>query len=287
MSTTSQEHVATSHWESDPGTSGAASKCQGRLQYDPSAPALVCSECATRLPIENDILIAKEQTSDNNQVAQEFYDSPLWPKFRFWEKFTWFCNGGERRARNKVLRHLPDTPGPRPARRGRSATASISTGCRPTGESSASTSRAPSSRPAAAARPADRSGWPRAKPRSCRSRASSSTPCSEHRCVQLLQRSRGRPARDDPRGSPGAPIVISDEVPNLTDRMLGHKLGIPGASIAGSSRTDAPRRFVHRDGRTSSRSRRPGDRRPRVQGVSLRARLVGRRLCPGRHAPPD
>ena len=65
----------------------------------------------TRLPIENDILIAKDQTSDNNQVAQQFYDSPLWPKFRFWEHFTWFCNGGERRARNKVLRHLPNTPG--------------------------------------------------------------------------------------------------------------------------------------------------------------------------------
>ena len=27
---------------------------------------------------------------------------------------------------------------------------------------------------------------------------------------------------------PGAPIVISDEMPNLTERMLGHKLGIPG-----------------------------------------------------------
>jgi hypothetical protein len=26
---------------------------------------------------------------------------------------------------------------------------------------------------------------------------------------------------------PGAPIVVSDEMPNLTDRMLGHKLGIP------------------------------------------------------------
>ncbi len=27
---------------------------------------------------------------------------------------------------------------------------------------------------------------------------------------------------------PGATIVISDEMPNLTDRMLGHKLGLPG-----------------------------------------------------------
>jgi hypothetical protein len=26
---------------------------------------------------------------------------------------------------------------------------------------------------------------------------------------------------------PGAPIVVSDELPNLTDRMLGHKLGVP------------------------------------------------------------
>jgi hypothetical protein len=27
---------------------------------------------------------------------------------------------------------------------------------------------------------------------------------------------------------PGAPIVISDEMPDLTERMLGHKLGLPG-----------------------------------------------------------
>ena len=76
-----------------------------------SPPHSACTACATRLPIEDEILIVKEQTSDNNQVAQGFYDSPLWPKFRFWEKFTWFCNGGERRARNEVFRHLPTTPG--------------------------------------------------------------------------------------------------------------------------------------------------------------------------------
>ena len=35
---------------------------------------------------------------------------------------------------------------------------------------------------------------------------------------------------------PGAPIVISDELPNLTDRMLGHKTGPARRSIAGSSR---------------------------------------------------
>jgi hypothetical protein len=26
---------------------------------------------------------------------------------------------------------------------------------------------------------------------------------------------------------PGAPIVVSDEMPNLTDRMIGHMMGIP------------------------------------------------------------
>ena len=69
-------------------------------------------DCATDcgrtvLPIRDGILVVKEQADDNNRVAQDFYDSPLWPKFRFWEKFTWFCNGGERRARNQVLQHLP------------------------------------------------------------------------------------------------------------------------------------------------------------------------------------
>lgn len=43
----------------------------------------------------------------NNAIARSFYDGPLWPRFRFWERFTWLNLGGERRARNKVLRHLP------------------------------------------------------------------------------------------------------------------------------------------------------------------------------------
>ena len=81
------------------------------MHYDPATFALQCSQCAARLAIDDDILIVKDQTTANNQVAQQFYDSPLWPKFRFWERFTWVCNGGERRARNKVLRHLPTAAG--------------------------------------------------------------------------------------------------------------------------------------------------------------------------------
>ncbi len=59
---------------------------------------------------------------------------------------------------------------------------------------------------------------------------------------------------------PGAPIVISDEVPNLTDRMLGHKLGIPGLDRwivsrlmhLGDSFTDMVER--HRDSGRARRS---------------------------------
>ena len=77
----------------------------------PAQSGLACPAAARPIPIRDGILVVKEQTDDNNRVAQEFYDSPLWPKFRFWERFTWFCNGGERRARNQVLRHLPQQPG--------------------------------------------------------------------------------------------------------------------------------------------------------------------------------
>jgi ubiquinone/menaquinone biosynthesis C-methylase UbiE len=52
----------------------------------------------------------KENPDGNNEIVRDFYNGPLWPKFRFWEWFTFICNGGERRSRNKVLRHLPSTP---------------------------------------------------------------------------------------------------------------------------------------------------------------------------------
>ncbi len=109
MSTAAHESCSTSHWKAA-WDIWRCLNCRGCLQSDAAGAALVCSACAARYPIDDDILVVKDKTSDNNQVAQQFYDSPLWPKFRFWEKLTWVCNGGERRARNKVLRHLPTTP---------------------------------------------------------------------------------------------------------------------------------------------------------------------------------
>ena len=74
-------------------------------------PALVCDRCQRAYPIRDGVLVVNDDVSANNKVASDFYNSPLWPRFRFWEWFTFACNGGERRSRDKVLRHLPKTPG--------------------------------------------------------------------------------------------------------------------------------------------------------------------------------
>jgi ubiquinone/menaquinone biosynthesis C-methylase UbiE len=82
--------------------------CNGSLRTSSSEDAaLFCQACGHDYPIEDGVLVAKPHVSDNNKVAVDFYNSPLWPKFRFWEWFTFLCNGGEKRSRDKVLRYLP------------------------------------------------------------------------------------------------------------------------------------------------------------------------------------
>ena len=229
---------------------------------------LSCAGCGTPYPIRDGVLVVKEQSDDNNRVAQDFYDSPLWPKFRFWEKFTWFCNGGERRARNQVLRHLPAAAGPEPARRGDRRRRLPAAGCPPTGEvvgidvswSQLAACRRRVGGPVGPAGPGR--GRDAAVPRRpVRRRA-------QHRRLQLLQRPRGlRSARWSAWPGPAATIVISDELPNLTDRMLGHKLGVPALDRWIVSPADAPGRRVHRHGRaataTSTSARSPSACCPR------------------------
>jgi ubiquinone/menaquinone biosynthesis C-methylase UbiE len=226
MSTASQEHVATSHWETD-WSIWRCLKCQGALQYEPSSASMICSECAAHLPIENDILVAKPETSDNNQVAQQFYDSPLWPKFRFWEHVTWFCNGGERRARNKVLRHLPSTPGLD------LLDVAIGDGVYldwlPADWRIVGVDISRSQLETCRRRAAGRSVW-------LAQGEAEVLPLESHRFDAVLSIGAFN-YFNDPEGAlqemirvarPGAPIVVSDEMPNITDRMLGHKLGFPG-----------------------------------------------------------
>jgi ubiquinone/menaquinone biosynthesis C-methylase UbiE len=184
-------------------------------------------QCDAAFPIRNGILVVKDQTGANNRVAQEFYDSQLWPRFRFWEKVTWLCNGGERQARNQVLKHLPEQP------LLRLLDVAVGDGVY---------------------LPWMPAGWrivgidvSWSQLQACQARAGD-------RAVRLIQgEAETLPFRDqqfdavlsigafnyfnNPEGAvvemvrvarPGAPIVISDEMPNLTDRMLGHKIGRPG-----------------------------------------------------------
>jgi ubiquinone/menaquinone biosynthesis C-methylase UbiE len=93
-------------WTSDLGLWRCTS-CGGSMRAGPDSQSLACERCAHTYPLRDGVLVAKDDVSDNNKVAVDFYNSPLWPKFRFWEWFTFVCNGGEKRSRDKVLRHLP------------------------------------------------------------------------------------------------------------------------------------------------------------------------------------
>ncbi len=86
-------------------------RCGGQSRMSADGSALTCPDCGLAYPIRDGLVVAREQVSENNRIASDFYNSPLWPKFRFWEWATFVCNGGEKRSRDKVLRHLPKTPG--------------------------------------------------------------------------------------------------------------------------------------------------------------------------------
>jgi ubiquinone/menaquinone biosynthesis C-methylase UbiE len=180
-----------------------------------------------RLSIENEILIVKDRTSANNEVAQGFYDSPLWPKFRFWERLTWVMNGGERRARNRVLKYLPTGAG--------LDLLDVAIGDGVYLEWLPSDWRVVG---------VDIS---RSQLDACRRRAAGrEVALAQCEAEELPLESRRFDAVlsigafnyfNDPEGAlremvrvarPGAPVVVSDEMPNLTDRMVGHKLGLPG-----------------------------------------------------------
>src|SRR5687767_3978152 len=80
------------------------------LQFN-SHEYLSCVHCSLSFPVERDVLHLSTQYEGNNAIAAEYYNSSLWPKFRFWEWVAYLPRGGERRARNEVLRHLPNLSG--------------------------------------------------------------------------------------------------------------------------------------------------------------------------------
>ena len=102
----------TANWAAHPGLLRCVACGEGApLPGSADGPKLICDRCGRVYPIRDGVLVVNDAVAANNKVASDFYNSPLWPKFRFWEWFTFACNGGERRSRDKVLRHLPKTPG--------------------------------------------------------------------------------------------------------------------------------------------------------------------------------
>jgi ubiquinone/menaquinone biosynthesis C-methylase UbiE len=88
--------------------------CGGAIEPGSAeSDSLRCSGCGRVFPIRDDILDLLPRIAGNNRIAADYYDGPLWPKFRFWERFAYLMNGGERRARAQVMRHLPDLSGTR------------------------------------------------------------------------------------------------------------------------------------------------------------------------------
>ena len=221
------DRIAPAHWARDLEP-WRCPRCRSSLRVAEAADALRCNGCELDYPIRDGILVFQGEATENNRVAQDFYDSPLWPKFRFWEWFTFACNGGERRSRNRVLRHLPEGSGLR------MLDVAIGDGVYldwlPSDWSVAGVDVS----------------W--SQLRGCLD-----TPRKVARDLRLAQ----CPAEDlpfedaqfdvilsigafnyfnDPEhalremarvAKPGATVVVSDELPNLTERMIGHKLGWP------------------------------------------------------------
>jgi SAM-dependent methyltransferase len=68
-----------------------------------------CLTCGRDYPIRDGILEAIGPLSGRNQIVANFYDGPGWVKFRPWEQAFLMFQGGKRRARMEILRHVVGT----------------------------------------------------------------------------------------------------------------------------------------------------------------------------------
>ena len=213
-------------WTADPGPLRCP-RCHGALHRTDAGFDCDAEGCGTSLPVRDGVLVVRDTTTGDNKIAADFYNSKLWPKFRFWERFFWVCNGGERRSRDVILRRLPKSPG--------LCLLDVAIG------DGAYTSWLPED-------------WSIVGlDVSTVQIASCQRHNPGHDLRLILGEAEELPFRDrefdavlsiggfnhfkDPEvalremarvAKPGAPVVISDELPDLTDRMIGHRLGFPG-----------------------------------------------------------
>jgi hypothetical protein len=97
-------------WTSDPGPLRCP-RCHGALRPTDAGFGCDAEGCGASFPIRDGVLVVRDAPTDDNKIAADFYNSRLWPKVRFWESLFWVFNGGERRARDVVLRRLRKSPG--------------------------------------------------------------------------------------------------------------------------------------------------------------------------------
>jgi ubiquinone/menaquinone biosynthesis C-methylase UbiE len=199
--------------------------CHAKLQGETEFPA--CEGCGERYPMRDGILIVKDQPSDDNKIAADFYNSPLWPKFRFWERFFWFCNGGERKSRKVILDQLPQGPGLKLL--DIAIGDGVYTSWLPADWSIVGVDVSIGQLQGSQKRNAGRDlklilG------------EAESLPFEDAQFDAILSIGGFNHFNDPERAlremvrvaRPGAKIVVSDELPDLTERMLGHKIGLPG-----------------------------------------------------------
>ena len=86
--------------------------CQGSIAFR-SPSQLKCLGCGQTYEVERDVVHLANHYEGNNAIAADYYNSSLWPRFRFWESLAYLPRGGERKARHEVLRHLPPLAGTR------------------------------------------------------------------------------------------------------------------------------------------------------------------------------
>ena len=202
-------------------------RCGSGAHPSASGDRLDCPACGAVYPVVDGVVIVSDQTTDNNEVVKTFYNGPLWPKFRFWEWLTFATNGGERRSRNKVLDHLPKGEDLRVL------DIAIGDGV-----------YLPWLPPSWSVVGVDIS---RVQLDACKARAgdrdltlvmgeAEKLPVVDHSFDACLSIG-GFNYFNDPEGSlremaravkPGGTIVISDEVPNLTNRLPFRYIGLPG-----------------------------------------------------------
>lgn len=227
-------------------------RCHARLRGDDVS--LNCAGCGVRYPIRDGVLVVKDAPTDDNKIAADFYNSSLWTKFRFWERCFWLCNGGERKSRAVILRELPQGPGLRLL--DVAIGDGVYTSWLPDDWSivgvDVSIAQLEGSRQ-----------WNAGRDLRLILGEAESLPFEDAQFDAVLSIGGFNHFNDPERAlremarvaKPRAKIVVSDEVPDLTERMPGHKLGLPGLDrwivsrlfSLGDAFTDLVERHRHMD----------------------------------------